>query len=90
MTMDRAMDRAQKEAKDKAGLFRSDETDFGKGGREQWITNRAREIMGEQVAVDATSSSGIDWKQYAPGAEKPKDAGKPKGIIGSAMSGGTN
>jgi len=54
-----AMDMAQREASDKAGWLSTDQTDFGDGGREAWINNRAREIMGggSQPSVTAPTQN---------------------------------
>jgi len=40
-----AIDRATQEASDKAGWLSTDTQDFGPGGREKWITDRAQQIM---------------------------------------------
>lgn len=60
MSEARAM--AEREANDKAGWLSSDESDFGKGGKEQWINNRALEIMGKpsksQIKPSYKHSSG--------------------------------
>jgi len=46
ISWDSALSRATAESKDKATWFNSDETDFGKAGRQSWITNRAKQIQG--------------------------------------------
>ncbi|MDH5299243.1 MAG: hypothetical protein OEV91_09520, partial [Desulfobulbaceae bacterium] len=41
----KARAQAEKEAGSKAGLFRSDRTDFGPDGREKWINDRTQALM---------------------------------------------
>lgn len=45
ITLSEAKAMAKAEAKDRAGVFRSDKADFGPGGREKWTTDRTSEIM---------------------------------------------
>ena len=74
VTWTEALERARQEASDKAGLFRSDETDFGPLTREEWITKRATEIAG----FAGPSAS----KTAAPGAAPSQS----KGYTGPAVA----
>lgn len=70
VSIEQARDMARREAEDKAGLFRTDKTDFG-GSREAWINRRALEIMS---GGQAQASSDAPRKQKVGGVEYPKGA----------------
>jgi len=74
MSFDQAMEIARREASDKAGWFSTDETDFGKGGREQWITNRAMEIMGMGGGNKSKPTGGMLQDGGAPTGSEAKKA----------------
>lgn len=56
-----ALDRAAQEADDKAGYLTTDSQDFGAGGRQAWITNRAQQFMqgGQSSAPAPLTGSGL-------------------------------
>lgn len=70
VSIEQARDMARREAEDKAGLFRTDKTDFG-GSREEWINRRALEIMN---GGQAQASGDAPRKKGSGGVEPPKGA----------------
>jgi len=79
---------AESEAKDRAGMFRSDKTDFGEGGRKRWTTNRTAEIMkqfgggGGGIASQPQQPQQTQQPQPAPQqgiSQQPTQPQKPAG-----------
>lgn len=67
MTADQARMQAMQEASERAGLFSSDQSDFGMS-REQWVEQRAQELMGGQqqqqaptIAVNPRTGERMQW-----------------------------
>lgn len=76
MTMDEARARAEAEAEDKAGMFSSDKSDFGKDGREHWTTNRTFEITkeSEQATGQGPDANTPQATFFAQQPTPPKEA----------------
>ena len=74
LSWDDALARAEEEAKDKAGYFSSDQTDFG-GSRQDWITRRALELSGTD---NPPADAGVD-APTRPATPAPSPDGKPSG-----------
>ena len=80
--MDDAETQAIAEANEKAGMFRSDETDFGPEGRDAWIKKRTKEIFDGDTGKSATNgNSGATpsgQSKSVPPAKRPDKANKPR------------
>jgi hypothetical protein len=76
LTWAQAEERATREAKDKAGWLSRDSTDFGKEGRQGFITRRAQELYqgGQPAAPASQGASGKIIRNEPPSAVVKTDA----------------